>query len=93
MTSTETSSSESANEEFTPVTDWATDFDHADPQYNRNAHEIWAELRGTCPVAHSDRYGGTWLPTTHEYVREIAYDTENFTSRAVPVEKMVPPDP
>jgi cytochrome P450 len=93
MSTTETSSSESANDDFKPVTDWATDFDHADPQYNRNAHEIWAELRGTCPVAHSDRYGGTWLPTTHEYVREIAYDTENFTSRAVIVEKMIPPDP
>ena len=93
MTTTEPSSTENLNEDFTPVTDWATDFDHADPQYNRNAHEIWAELRGTCPVAHSDRYGGTWLPTTHEYVREIAYDTENFTSRAVIVEKMIPPDP
>jgi len=93
MTTTETSSTENVNADFTPVTDWATDFDHADPQYNRNAHAIWAELRGTCPVAHSDRYGGTWLPTTHEYVREIAYDTENFTSRAVIVEKMVPLDP
>lgn len=82
-----------STEDFTPVADWATDFDHADPQYNRNAHAIWAELRGTCPVAHSERYGGTWLPTTHEYVREIAYDTENFTSRGVVVEKGLPLEP
>ena len=78
---------------YGPVTDWATDFDHGDPEYNRHAHAIWAELRGTCPVAHSDRYGGTWLPVTHDYVREIAYDTENFTSRAVVVSTVVPEDP
>ena len=28
---------------YGPVNDWATDFDHADPEYNPNAHEIWAE--------------------------------------------------
>ena len=38
---------------YGPVTDWATDFDHADPEYNPNAHEIWADLREHCPVAHS----------------------------------------
>ena len=77
---------------YGPVTDWATDFDHGDPEYNRRAHEIWAELRGRCPVAHSDRYGGTWLPVTHEHVRRIAYDTENFTSRSVVVSTVVPDD-
>lgn len=78
---------------YGPVSDWSTDFDHADPHYNRHAHEIWSELRESCPVAHSDRYGGTWLPVTHEHVREIAYDTENFTSRAVVVNTLVPDDP
>lgn len=68
-----------------PVADWATDFDHADPSYNQNAHEIWDDLREKCPVAHSNRYGGTWLPTKHADVRAIAYDTENFTSRQVVV--------
>ena len=70
---------------YGPVTDWVTDFDHADPEYNENAHEIWGELRDKCPVAHSDRYGGTWLPVTHADVARIAYDTDNFTSRAVVV--------
>jgi cytochrome P450 len=70
---------------YGPVADWATDFDHADPEYNANAHEIWDDLRGACPVAHSERYGGTWLPTTHDDVRRIAYDTEHFTSRSVVV--------
>ncbi len=78
---------------YGPVADWRSDFDHADPEYNRRAHEIWAELRESCPVAHSDRYGGTWLPVTHDHVREIAYDTDNFTSRAVVVSTLIPEDP
>ena len=72
------------------VTDWASDFDHADPAYNRHAHQIWDDLRSRCPVAHSDRYGGVWLPVTHELVREIAYDTEHFTSRSVVVSTIPP---
>ncbi len=70
---------------YGPVDDWATDFDHADPTYNPRAHAIWADLRERCPVAHTDRYGGAWLPTTHELVSQIAYDTEHYTSRSVVV--------
>jgi cytochrome P450 len=71
---------------YGPVEDFATDFDHADPAYNPKAPELWKELReGGCPVAHSDRYGGMWVPLTHDTVNEVAYDTENFTSRSVVV--------
>jgi cytochrome P450 len=70
---------------YGPVSDWATDFDHAEPEYNANAHEVWKELRGTCPVAHTDRYEGAWLPVTHEHVSQIAFDTEHFTSKSVVV--------
>ena len=73
-----------------PVTDFATDFDHTDPTWVNNPFPIWDELRATCPIAHSDRYGGTWLPVTHEHVSAIAYDTENFTSRAVVVSEVRP---
>ncbi|MDJ0770052.1 MAG: cytochrome P450 [Ilumatobacter sp.] len=69
-----------------PVSDWATDLDHAEPEYNEHAHQIWADLRaGGCPVAHSERYGGMWAPITHELVKEVAYDTDHFTSRSVVV--------
>jgi cytochrome P450 len=71
---------------YGPVRDFATDFDHADPAYNPVAPTVWKELRTSgCPVAHSDRYGGMWVPVTHDAVHEIAYDTEHFTSRAVVV--------
>ncbi len=74
-----------------PVTDWATDLDHADPEYNQRAHEIWTQLRESgCPVAHSDRYGGMWAPVTHELVHEVAYDTDHFTSNGVVVSNARP---
>jgi len=80
-------------ETYGPVGDWATDLDHARPEYNENAHQIWKDLReGGCPVAHSDRYGGMWTPITHETVQEVAYDTENFTSRSVVVSTVRPGD-
>ncbi|MGH8986830.1 MAG: cytochrome P450 [Acidimicrobiia bacterium] len=73
-----------------PVTDWATDFDHTDPQWVENPFPIWDELRDRCPVAHSDRFGGTWLPVRHEHVSAVAYDTEHFTSRSVVVSEVRP---
>jgi len=75
-----------------PVRDWATDFDHTDEAWAADPYPIWDELRRTCPVAHSDRYGGTWLPTRHEDVAAIAYDTDNFTSRSVVVTNYRPPN-
>ena len=74
------------------VTDWSTDFDHTDPQWVADPFPIWDELRQTCPVAHSDRYGGTWLPVRHDDVAAVAYDTEHFTSRSVVVSELRPGD-
>jgi hypothetical protein len=76
--------------EHPPVTDWATDFDHTDAAWQRDPFPIWDELRSTCPMARSERFGGTWLPTSHELVSQIAYDTEHFTSRAVVVSEARP---
>jgi cytochrome P450 len=72
-------------ERHPPVADWATDFDHTDAGWIADPFPIWDDLRQRCPVAHSDRYGGIWLPVTHELVSEVAYDTGRFTSRSVVV--------
>jgi cytochrome P450 len=72
------------------VSDWATDFDHTDPEWVADPYPIWDELRARCPVAHSDRYGGTWLPVRHDDVAAVAYDTEHFTSRSVVVSEVRP---
>jgi cytochrome P450 len=65
------------------VKDFATEWDHADPQWVADPYPIWEDLRERCPVAHTDRYGGGWFPATHAGVSTIAKDTENFTSRTV----------
>ncbi|HNJ98231.1 MAG TPA: cytochrome P450 [Ilumatobacteraceae bacterium] len=71
-----------------PVLDWATDYDIFDQGYIRDPFGIWDDLRDRCPVAHSDRYGGSWLPTTYAEVTAIAHDVQHFSSARVAV---VPP--
>ena len=71
-----------------PVEDFATDFDHTDPQWVENPYPIWEDLQQRCPVAHTNRYGGAWFPTTHELVSAVANDTEHFTSRSVVMGQM-----
>ncbi|HVM10515.1 MAG TPA: cytochrome P450 [Acidimicrobiales bacterium] len=74
-----------------PVSDWATDFDHTDEAWVADPYPIWDELRQSCPIAHSDRYGGVWLPTKHADVSAIANDTEHFSSRSIIVTEHRPP--
>ena len=74
-----------------PVDDFATDFDHTDPEWVANPYPIWDDLRERCPIAHTDRYGGAWLPTRHDDVASIAYDTDRFTSRSVVMGNHRPP--
>jgi len=78
-----------------PVQDWATDFDHRDPSWIENPFPIWDGLRGRCPVARSDRFqDGAYFPSRYAEVREIAYDSEHFSSRRVIVrENKVPLTP
>jgi cytochrome P450 len=67
-----------------PVKDWATDWNHFDPQWVEDPFPIWDELRARCPVAHSLRYeDGAYFPSRYDDVREIAYDSEHFSSRRV----------
>jgi cytochrome P450 len=63
-----------------PVDDWATDFDIFDDRYVSDPFTIWDDLRKRCPIAHSDRWGGHWLPTRYEDVTAIARDIERFPS-------------
>jgi cytochrome P450 len=66
-----------------PVADWATDFSHLEPEWAADPYPILDDLRRRCPIAHTDRFGGGWLPTRYEDVAAIAYDTERFSSRSV----------
>src|SRR4051812_46369380 len=74
-----------------PVSDWATDFSHLEPEWAADPYPILDELRDRCPIAHTDRFGGGWLPTRYEDVAAIAYDTDSFSSRAIIMSNFRPP--
>ena len=73
-----------------PVHDWSSDYDLFDPSYVEDPFPVWDELRATCPIAHTDRWGGSWLPTRYDDVAAIAHDVEHFSSSNVGV--IPPPD-
>ena len=79
-----------------PVTDWKTDFDVLDPSYVNDPFSIWDDLRQSCPVAHTDRRGPTWLPTRYQDVVDLAHDIEHFSSldpAVIPVVGEEPEEP
>ncbi len=69
----------------TPVVDWATDYDIFSDEYVSNPFAIWDDLRDSCPIAHTDRLGGSWLPTRFEDVDAMAHDVQQFSSRSISV--------
>ncbi|MBN9268245.1 MAG: cytochrome P450 [Hyphomicrobium sp.] len=76
-----------------PVTDWSTDWDHLDPNWRDNPYPIWDDLREKCPIAHTKRFLGAYLPTSYAAVKAIAYDTKSFSSRRVVVREVRPEPP
>ena len=68
-----------------PVTDWTSDWDYLDPAWVKDPYPIFDELREQCPVAHTGRYGGVYLLTRYDDIREVAYDTDRFSSRRIAV--------
>jgi cytochrome P450 len=74
-----------------PVSDWATDFSHLEPEWSADPYAIQDDLRQRCPIAHTDRFGGGWLPVRYEDVAAIAYDTDRFSSRSIIMGNFRPP--
>jgi hypothetical protein len=74
-----------------PVSDWATDFSHLDRTWSADPYPIQDDLRERCPIAHTERFGGAWLPTRYEDVAAIAYDTDRFSSRSIILSNFRPP--
>lgn len=68
-----------------PVSDWTTDYDILDSDYVADPYPVWDDLRGQCPIAHSDRWGGSWMPTRYTDVQRFAQDHAHFSSSDVGV--------
>jgi cytochrome P450 len=57
-----------------------------DPQ----AH--WTRVRASgCPIAHSDKWGGSWMLVGFDDIRNLSNDQARFSSRAIEVSGPVPP--
>jgi cytochrome P450 len=55
-------------------------YDHHRPLDQWDPEATHAELRRTCPVAHTPAHGGYWVVTSHDLVRRCGRDPEAFTS-------------
>ena len=71
------------------TTDWLTDYDIFDPGFVRDPYPAMHEIReSACPVAHTERWGGSWMPTRYDDIVAAAQEHDIFTSRNIIV---VPP--
>ncbi len=64
-----------------PVDDWATDFDLFDEGYVKDPAPIWDDLRERCPIAHTERWGGSWMPTRYEDMQAFVRMVPELSSR------------
>ncbi len=55
-----------------PVDDWEGGYDIFDPDYVKDPYPVWDDLRSQCPIGHTDRWGGSWLPTKYDDVVNMA---------------------
>lgn len=55
-------------------------FDHHDPAVAEGVNSFLAELRAGCPVARSDRYGGFWVVTKQDDIREVGKNGGTYSA-------------
>jgi cytochrome P450 len=67
------------------VQDWVHDYDVMDPAFMADPAPMYDEIRTHGGFGHTERWGGSWMPTRYDDVVAIAYDTEHFSSRDVGV--------
>ena len=55
-------------------------YDHHRPLDEWDPESTHAQLRSSCPVAHTPAHGGYWVVTSHDLVRRCGRDPEAFSS-------------
>ncbi|SVD20672.1 uncharacterized protein METZ01_LOCUS373526, partial [marine metagenome] len=66
-----------------PVNDWSSDYDIFDEDYVRDPSPVWEELRTKCPIAHTERWGGSWMPTKYADLQAFARMVPALSSKNV----------
>lgn len=70
--------------------EWADDYDLFSLEFSTDPFSRWEAMRQGCPIAHSDRWGGSWMPVHYHDIHMIARDSQRFSSRAVEVGGPIP---
>lgn len=65
-----------------PIDQVAVTFDPHDHETRAQCAEVYGRLRESCPVFHSDEWGGFWVASRHEDVYEVGRDVERFSSNS-----------
>lgn len=60
---------------------FAKHFDHHAPDFGPHINEVFRYMRGQCPVAHTDAYGGFWVLTRYKDVLSVVRDDDTFSLR------------
>jgi len=82
---------DTTDNQLKPVQDWAEDFEIFDEAFVNDPYPIWKDLRDQgCPFARTERRQVSYMPTTFEAVRQVAADTENWSSFSVSVTPTTP---
>jgi cytochrome P450 len=58
-------------------------YDLFDPGYVADPFPLWERLRDECPVARSEKWGGSWMVTRHDDVVAVAHDPARFSSSSI----------
>jgi cytochrome P450 len=53
-------------------------FDHHTEEFAQHWRQIYADMRNTCPVAHSDRHDGFFVLTRYDDVKRVLRDSDTF---------------
>ncbi len=78
--------------EKTPTAcEWADEYDLFSIPFRADPFSHWDAMRQGCPVAHSDLWGGSWMPVEYADIRAIAQDADRYSSRAVEIGGPIPP--
>jgi cytochrome P450 len=63
------------------------DIDPLAPEFVRDPHAVYAELRQRCPLGHGSRWGGFWLLSRYQDVVAVTRDHDTFVNS---VQNVVP---
>ncbi|MFD4946774.1 cytochrome P450 [Streptomyces sp. NPDC058409] len=63
------------------------DFDLFSPPAAEDPFTVYDDIRGRCPVVHSENHGGYWIATSYQAVDDVAKNPELFSSVSISVPK------